>query len=111
MLCVEGMSRMLEGSLGWRMLSRIKITRNCPAISHLFFADDSLLFFKACQSEALVVRNHLELYEKASGQMVNFDKFVITFSPNTNNNMKLALGTYFSIPVVNCHQQYLGLLA
>jgi hypothetical protein len=49
-------------------------------LSHLFFADDSLLFCKANMAEWTNVKDALEIYEKASGQMVNCGKTAIFFS-------------------------------
>jgi len=45
----------------------ISICTNAPIISHLLFADDYFLFFRAEEREALVMKNILETYEKASG--------------------------------------------
>lgn len=52
-------------------------------ITHLFFADDSLIFFKATKDNTDLVKDSLSTYEKASGQLINFDKSAITFSRNT----------------------------
>lgn len=57
------------------------MARGAPVISHLFFADDSLLFFKTCKEEAKVIKNVLSVYEK-SEQLVNFNKSTIRFSLN-----------------------------
>ena len=44
-----------------------KIARNAPSVSHLLFADDSLLFFKANMVEAQYIQQCLLLYEKVLG--------------------------------------------
>lgn len=54
-----------------------------PSISHLFFADDAYYFFQANVLEAFFIQHCLNLYEKASGQVVNFTKSRIHFSRNT----------------------------
>lgn len=54
-----------------------------PIISHVFFGDDSVLFFKATTDEASTVKAVLHEYELASGTTVNYSKSMIYFSPNT----------------------------
>lgn len=56
-------------------------TAGASRISHLFFADDSILFFKATETEAKVVSEVLKDYEKASGQAVNFFKIPYLLLP------------------------------
>ncbi|KAE8708583.1 hypothetical protein F3Y22_tig00110338pilonHSYRG00172 [Hibiscus syriacus] len=52
-------------------------------ITHLLYADDSLLFVKNSTAEVRKVKSILAQYEKASGQKVNYEKSSIFFSPNT----------------------------
>ncbi|XP_019183824.1 PREDICTED: uncharacterized protein LOC109178739 [Ipomoea nil] len=47
-----------------------RVARGAPPVSHLFFVDDSLLFFKANIQEAGIVKQCLLRYEKLSGQKV-----------------------------------------
>lgn len=60
------------------------MARGAPGISHLFFADNSLLFFKATVQEAEVVKQCLIDYERMSGQFENFGKSAVVFSRNTS---------------------------
>lgn len=43
-ICVEGFSVMLQHVVEIGSLKGIQVARGAPPISHLFFADDSLLF-------------------------------------------------------------------
>ena len=52
-------------------------------VSHLFFANDSLLFYKTTDCECRKLVEILELYEAASGQKVNTNKSSIFFNHNT----------------------------
>lgn len=109
LLCAEGLSKLLHGALVRKQISGLSLARNGFPISHLLFADDSLLFFKAKLSEAVVIRNLLKIYEGASGQEINFDKSGLAFSPNSHCDLKEGLGAFFGVPVVDCHHRYLGL--
>jgi hypothetical protein len=60
------------GSQG--LIFGIKVSRNAPSISHLLFADDSLLFFKLDADQATHVRELLSAFEKGTGQKLSPDK-------------------------------------
>ncbi|KAL5554253.1 hypothetical protein UlMin_041654 [Ulmus minor] len=87
----------------------IKIASGCPSISHLFFADDSLIFCKAKISEATHLKSCLTSYVKASRQLINFDKSALSFSPNTRRNDKTTICLVFGVNQVQSHTLYLGL--
>lgn len=93
LLCAEGLSSIINDRCRTRLLHGCKIARLAPIISHLFFADDSFLFFQSTKEEAMVVKDCLAQYEKASGQVVSFAKSSIIFSPNTD----VALETTFVV--------------
>lgn len=52
----------------------IRICARSPSISHIFFDDDSLFFFRANAEECATIKQILLQYEAASGQAVNFQK-------------------------------------
>lgn len=78
-------------------------------MTHLFFVDDNLLFFQATPQDCALVKQCLQLYEKASGQMINFDKSALTFSPAAVSHHVTANKTMLGISVVDDHELYLGL--
>ncbi|XP_019150111.1 PREDICTED: uncharacterized protein LOC109146914 [Ipomoea nil] len=82
-LCAEGLSILLQQAEAWGDIHGVRVARGAPAISHLFFADDSLLFFRANQREAVNIKQCLDLYSLASGQLINFDKSNAVYSHNT----------------------------
>ena len=59
------------------------MARNCPIVSHIFFADDSLLFLHADERVPANIFNLLEEYSNASSQQINYNKSSVQFSPNT----------------------------
>lgn len=60
-----------------RELQGIRMTNACLTISHMFFADDSLMFFKAKFGDSGKVQNCLRKYEKTSVQLKNFEKLTL----------------------------------
>lgn len=57
-------------------------------ISPVFFADDSILFAKASVQECSTVANIISIYERVSGQKVNYDITEISFSKGVNNHLR-----------------------
>lgn len=108
-LCSQGLSHLFSKAVESKLIKGIKVANTSPIISHLFFADDSLIFFRATKDDSLNVRRCIQKYEKASGQLVNFDKSALTFSPNTSIVASSDIANIFSIPVVKGHEIYLGL--
>ncbi|XP_074364595.1 uncharacterized protein LOC141705594 [Apium graveolens] len=86
LLCAEGLSNLLNSAAATGSINGCRISRSAPAITHLLFADDSFLFFKATVEETRVVKDMLNLYEKQSGQAVNFQKSAMFFSSNVRRD-------------------------
>ena len=51
LLCAEGLLAIIHEAARNHLLTGISISQNCPNITHLFFADDSILFCKAKTEE------------------------------------------------------------
>ena len=58
-----------------------------PRLSHLFFADDNLIFCKASIEERNTLQRILTVYEEASAQQLNRIKTSLFFSSNTPNGI------------------------
>ena len=78
-------------------------------MSHLLFADDSLILFRANGSDAQHVHGILDLYEECSGQMINKEKSAIMFSPNTRSDVRESVMRALSIRKETMNERYLGL--
>ncbi|XP_027103338.1 uncharacterized protein [Coffea arabica] len=73
---------MLRRAEDMKQISRISIRRRGPSASHLFFADDTLIFWKAIPSQAEELMKILAKHEKGSGQRIDFDKSFVFFNKN-----------------------------
>lgn len=69
-------------------LTGMNLTRNCPSVQHLLFADDSMFLCKASLSECTEFLRCLKLYENSSGQVINFQKSAITFGADIDPVMR-----------------------
>ncbi|KAK2652654.1 hypothetical protein Ddye_012510 [Dipteronia dyeriana] len=72
LICVKGLSSLIREALASSKISDFKCSKRAPIISHLFFADDSLLFTKDDDKNCLEIRKVLETYSITSGQLVNY---------------------------------------
>jgi hypothetical protein len=67
LLCAEVLSSLLHHAARLGALPGVPTSRGGPKINHLFFADDSLLFCRACSEDWVFLTALLETYEKGSG--------------------------------------------
>lgn len=73
---------MLKLASSYGLLQGIRASCGGPHITHLFFADDSLIFGDASVEGVRNVVHVLEEYECCSGQKINFNKSFLYFSAN-----------------------------
>ncbi|KAL0700618.1 hypothetical protein Bca4012_056740 [Brassica carinata] len=108
-LCTEGLSRLIRQNIQHRKIHGFKASRSGPAICHLLFADDSLVFCKATEEEGHNLLNILNTYQRASGQEINYKKSAIAFSKGTPSNLQENLSRNFGITKLGGFGKYLGL--
>lgn len=108
LLCAEGLSSLIRKNQASGALHGCKIANSAPIVTHLFFADDSYLFFRATVTEAQCIKECLSLYEKATGQQINFQKSSISFSRNTERANMEEISQQLQVPI-RMDDSYLGL--
>ncbi|KAK2639321.1 hypothetical protein Ddye_027116 [Dipteronia dyeriana] len=109
LLCAEGLSSTINSTLLENSLSGFRCKIPGPNISHFYFTDDSLLFSNASDYECMLIRQLLDDYLNASGQVINFDKLVMCFSKNVSWAEGDRLANLVGVKHVKCHERYLGL--
>lgn len=70
LLCVEGLSDLLNEAGERGNIHGCQVSPTAPVITHLLFADDSFLFFKANKEETRAVKAVLNKYEQQSGNFL-----------------------------------------
>ena len=109
LLCAEGLSSLIRNAADTNKLKGIHSCRGGVRISHLLFADDSLLFCEAKLSETRQLMDILALYEAASSQAINRQKTTLFFSPNTSRREREEIQNLLGAQVMNNCEKYLGL--
>ncbi|XP_074313686.1 uncharacterized protein LOC141648876 [Silene latifolia] len=108
-LCAEVLSSMIRRKVEEGVLHGIRVAPLSPVVSHLFFADDSLIFVKANETQARVVMDLLGQYESASGQLVSKEKTTVSFSKGTAAWRRDKVVSVLGVRVVQEQGKYLGL--
>lgn len=108
-ICSNWLSWKISQQQELRKYDGIKICRGAPPITHLFFADDSLLFFKTSQRSIDTVGRILSEYETISGPKINYDKSEICLSRNIELHESMAITNFLRVKRVDHHGNYLGL--
>ena len=109
LLCAEGLHSIIQKARMDGDIQGISLCRGGPKVTHLFFADDSLLFSKATPRACETIQGILSQYEKASGQQVNRDKTAIYFSKHTPVASQNVIKEALEVPIIRQYEKYLGL--
>jgi hypothetical protein len=83
LLVAEGLSSMLRGAEARGEIKGVHVCRDAPMISHLLFADDSLILMQADSENSTNLKNILDSYCASSGQRISEAKSSVFFSGNT----------------------------
>ena len=111
LLCAIGLQGLLHTVESEGLIRGVSICCNGPRVSHLFFADDSVLFCRAKEFECQVILDILATYEKGFGQKINKDKTNLFFSSNTDPGLQIHIQQLLGVPSIKNYEKYLGLPA
>ena len=108
-LCAEGLSALINKAARNQALHGISVCCGSLRVTHLLFADDSLLFCQANGQECRKLIEILVLYGEVSGQVINTDKSSVFFSQNTPQATKDEVLHFIGPMQDTRHTKYLGL--
>ena len=109
LLCAEGLFALIQSAVDKGQMEEVKICRGSQRLSHLFIADDSLIFCKVTLKECDKLQRLLAVCEKASGQQLNRAKTSLFFSGNTPREVQEEKKNRFGAQIIKQHEKYLGL--
>jgi len=107
-ICVDVLSGLLTQANNNKSIHGVKIANGAPEITHILFADDSLIFWKATKEEANHVMGILNQYQEASGQKVNLDKSEFILSKKMHNDSKADIKQILQMKHLDSFSKYLG---
>ena len=109
MFYAEGLNALLCDAAAQRDIHGFSICRNGPKLTHLFFANDCLIFCKSTLEECHKIQELLGYYEVASSQMINKEKTILFFSKNTKESSQVAIQVASQVLAIHDYDRYLGL--
>lgn len=109
LICAEGLSALIKKAVSDGNMEGVFVYRRGLRLSHLFFADNSIIFCKATIAECDTLQRILGVYDQASGQQLNRTKPSLFFSSNTNKEVQEVIKSKFGTQVIKQHEKYLGL--
>lgn len=109
LFCVEALSNILDRAAERGQISGCRISPSAPEITHLLFADDSFLFFKATREEVTRIKSILMSYVEHSGQAINFQKSGIFYSSNVRRDKQEEFSNILGVHNDMVSNNYLGL--
>lgn len=109
LICAETLSALLFKAERNCVITGVPTSFRGPRLSHLFFADDSVLFCKSNAVEWRRIIRILGIYEKGSGQKLNLAKTSIFFSRNTSQARRQEILDFSGLSEAHRIDSYLGL--
>lgn len=109
LFCVEGFSALLKNAQMENSIKGVNFWSTGPHVTHLLFADDSIVFLEGSQSNLHALKDILSIYQEASGQKVNLQKSSIFFGKGCKEEDKGILKQTIGIDSEALSERYLGL--
>ncbi|CAN1162622.1 Putative ribonuclease H protein At1g65750 [Linum perenne] len=107
-LCLERLSSLIQDSVRTGDWQPVSLTRGGTKLTHMFFADDLVLFGYASVQQAAIINQVLERFSEASGQEISREKSRIHFSKNVNRRASQAICEAFRMEATQNLGKYLG---
>lgn len=108
-LCIEALVHVMHRAEIRGDLQGMKLSKKCPAVQHLLFADDNLFLCRAFLPEIANFLHCLKLYGDSSGQVINFQKSAITFGADIDAVTRRVIAELCGIENEGGDGKYLGL--
>jgi ribonuclease HI len=105
----DGLSALLKQGVDNEEIEPVKVCPGAPGVSHLLFADDTILFFKASRVQAEHVNQILETYANATGQLINRSKCSILFGTHCPAGLQEEVKEALHVQADAFEEKYLGL--
>lgn len=107
-LVMEKLAYMIQDKVNQGLWKPFKVSRGGFALTHLFFADDLILFGKATENQLTIIMNCLNSLASVSGLALNLSKSKLFTSPKVSLRVAWVLSRRCGIPRTTDLGFYLG---
>ena len=94
----KGLNGLIQHEVNLGNLKGFSLCKHGPRISHLFFANDTLLFCQARLGDVQAIQDILILYEEASSQQINKAKTNLFFGKSVDATTKEYIKELLGVP-------------
>ena len=108
LLCMEFLGAYISALCKEKRWDKIKASRNGLSFSHIFYADDLMLFAKANSKNCDAILEVLDNFCNMAGQKFNVNKSQIFFSPNVFGRKKNTICRKLGMVATQNLGRYLG---
>ena len=105
-MCTEGLHGLVNKAATEGAIRGVSLCRYGPKLTHLLFADDSLIFCRAKEDECQTLLEILAKYERASGQQINRAKTTLFFSKSTSEEVQGVIKDMLGVNVVRQYEVF-----
>uniref|UniRef100_A0A2N9IHI9 Reverse transcriptase domain-containing protein n=1 Tax=Fagus sylvatica TaxID=28930 RepID=A0A2N9IHI9_FAGSY len=107
-LCMEFLAWLIQGEVHNGNWKGIKVSQQGPIFSHIFFADDLVLFAKATKANCYTINKVLNTFCQASGQKISTSKSRVYMHASTNPSRIAMVESELGFKISKEFGKYLG---
>jgi hypothetical protein len=105
----DALSKLVQHEVDNGRLNELHVSRRGPGISHLLFADDTLMFIEAKEEHAIRVKEILSKFEKGTGQQINPSKRSLMLGTGCDDLNRSKVMEILQVHMVTNEEKYPGL--
>jgi hypothetical protein len=105
----NGLSKLMQKEIQSGNLHELHICRRAPGISHLLFADDTLMFLETNAGQAEIIKNIIQRYEEGTCQLINPSKSSMLFGAHYSSAQQEEVMNILAVTTSKVEEKYLGL--
>jgi hypothetical protein len=109
LLVVDCLSTLMKHNEHLGLINGLRVCRHAPSISHMLFADDSLLFFRANAKHTDVIKTLMSDFEKGTSQLLSPSKCFLLVREGIEANRVISLRNILGVQKEEFEAKYLGL--